>query len=74
MAERTTHDLEDIGSIRATNGSAIEVIAGAAKHWEQRALALESSKRNQWRDGFITATVILGGLALGVSVVLHYLG
>lgn len=40
-SNRTTHEIEGIGSIRAQNGTALETVAGAAAYWQKEAKTLE---------------------------------
>jgi hypothetical protein len=40
-SNRTVHEIEGIGSIRAMNGTALETIAGAAAYWQNEAKTLE---------------------------------
>jgi hypothetical protein len=72
-SNRTTHEIEGIGLIRAQNGTALETIAGAASHWQGEALRLanliDSEGKKKWNGGFLTgsvstATILAIGLLL----------
>lgn len=78
----TTHEIEGIGSIRAHNGTALETIAGAAKHWETEAKRLKAEHeafqyadtealRKKWRDGFLTGSVSIATIGVVVGALLH---
>lgn len=79
----TTHDIEGIGSIRAHNGTALETIAGAAKHWETEAKRLKQeyeafqyadteALKKKWRDGFLTGSVSIVTIGAVVGTLLHF--
>ena len=63
---RTTHHIDEIGSIKATNGTALETIAGAANYWQTRAKELMKGNSEEvirvsklrWKDGFLTGSLV----------------
>ncbi len=70
-SNRTTHEIEGIGSIRAQNGTALETVAGAAAYWQKEAKAFEklansynAEDKKKWRDGFLTGSVSVATLTL----------
>jgi hypothetical protein len=76
VSNKTTHEIEAIGSIRAANGTALETIAGAAAHWEQRAKRAESvneeAAKRRWRDGFLTGSVSIAVIVSVAAILLHF--
>ncbi len=64
-SNRTVHEIEGIGSIRAQNGTALDTIAGAATFWngeynrleKQVEAQLEKVSKKKWKDGMLTGSV-----------------
>lgn len=68
--KRVTHEVPELGPVRAREGTATEYLAGAAEFWHKEAVRLEGvmtawdhDKRKSWRDGFLTGVVSLSVLA-----------
>ncbi len=67
MEERQSFSIPAVGDVRARLGTSTAELAGAAKFWHDKS-------KHAWRDGFISACVVLGiaGIAAGATIHLWF--
>jgi hypothetical protein len=65
--ERDTFDIPGIGEFKARRGTSTAELAGAAAFWHQKS-------KSAWRDGFLSACVVLGlaGITAGAAIHLWF--
>jgi hypothetical protein len=68
QSTRSNYAIEDIGEIRASNGTALSTVAGAAAYWEKEAKAIKKRVGKEWRDGFLTGSVSVAGVTLATII------
>lgn len=63
MEERQLFDLPGVGETRVRPGTSAASLAGMAHFWHRK-------YQHAWRDGFISACIVLGlaGTAAGISI------
>ncbi len=66
-SERVSFDLPGVGELKARPGTSTAELAGMASFWHKKS-------KTAWRDGFISACVILGlaGIAAGAAIHLWF--
>lgn len=74
--EYVTHEIDEIGGVKARKGTSIEELAGAAAYWNKRGkeaeAKLERYGKGQWWAGFTTGAVSLAALALAVRCLFYF--
>jgi len=63
MEDFVTNEIPGVGEIRARRGTSTAELAGAASFWHKK-------YQHAWRDGFMSACVVLGlaGIAAGAAI------
>lgn len=62
-----TNDIPGIGEVRARRGTSTSELAGAAAFWAAK-------YKTAWRDGFLSACIVLGfaGIAAGATIYIWF--